>query len=88
MNSITARDGDIIDVLERHLAQNILGDGQPIDPEQNLLLDGAVDSLGMLKLVGFIEQNYHVQVPPEHFTIDNFRNLRVIGNYVRALLNA
>jgi acyl carrier protein len=86
MNPVTASDDDIINVLERHLALDILGDGQLIDPEQNLLLDGAVDSLGMLKLVAFIEHNYNVKVPPEHFTIENFRNLRVIGEYVRALL--
>ena len=86
MNQMNTCQESIAETLERHLAQDILGNGQPIDHEQNLLLDGGVDSLGMLKLVAFIEMNYGVKVPPEHFTIENFRNLRVIGDYVRSLL--
>lgn len=86
MSQTTTSDEVIVDTLGQYLSRDILGDGQPIDPEQNLLLDGAVDSLGMLKLVAFIESHYQVKVPPEHFTIENFRNLRVIGSYVRGLL--
>lgn len=72
--------------LGSYLCSDVLGTGEAIDPDLNLLLDGGVDSLGMLKLVAFIEHSYEVKVPPEHFTIANFRSLRVIGNYVQTLL--
>ena len=83
----SACSSDILETIGQHLANDILRSDQAIDPEQNLLLDGAVDSLGMLKLVAFIEAQYKVQIPPEQFTIENFRNLHVISNYVNGLLD-
>lgn len=77
----------IVATLGQHLARDILGSGETIDPEQNLLLEGGVDSLGMLKLVAFIELTYDVKVPPSDFTIENFRSLSVIGGYVGKLLS-
>ncbi|MGI9319987.1 MAG: acyl carrier protein [Thiogranum sp.] len=77
---------DIAQLLGDHISREILGTGNPVDREQNLLLDGAVDSLGMLKLVAFIEMTYDIKVPPEQFTIENFRSVNVISNYVSSLL--
>jgi len=76
---------ETMQALGWYLAEVIMGTDKPIDPELNLLLDGGVDSLGMLKLVAFIELHFGVKVPPEQFTIENFRNLRVISRYVRTL---
>lgn len=50
--------------------------------EENLLANGIIDSLGILKLVSFIEQEFDIQVPDEDVTVQNFRSLKDIANYL------
>ena len=74
--------------LSVYVAEEIIGDGVPVEPDENLLADGLVDSLGMLRVVSFIEANYGVKISPDQFVIENFRNIDVIGRYVDSLLKA
>lgn len=86
MNSDTPTAVSIATALADYLANEILGDGSIIDPDQNLLVDEVVDSLGLLRMVGYLERSYGVKIPPEEYVIDNFRSLNTIGHYiVRAL---
>jgi acyl carrier protein len=74
--------GDIAHNLAVYLAEIILGDGNLIDLDQNLLMEGIVDSLGLLRMVGHIEKTYDVKIPPEDYILDNFRSLNTVGHYV------
>ena len=56
--------------------QNHLGD------DDNLLTSGLIDSLGMMRLVAFIEETFQTAVPPQDVTIDNFRTVALIATYV------
>lgn len=78
---------EISESLVAFISDNILADGTRIDVEQNLLSDGMVDSLGMLRLVGYIETSYEMKIPPDQFTIQNFRNIDSISTYVNQLLS-
>lgn len=72
------------DTLRNFLLTELLA-GQPdltIADDDNLLLRGLVDSLGMLRLVAFIETEFQCDVPPEDVTIENFATLRVITDYL------
>lgn len=72
------------DTLRNFLLTELLA-GQPdlvIADDDNLLLSGLVDSLGMLRLVAFIEAQFQCDVPPEDVTIENFATLRVIADYL------
>jgi acyl carrier protein len=82
MNSDTPSAGSIAAGLAEYLASEILGDGSIVDPDQNLLVDEVVDSLGLLRMVGYLERSYGVKIPPEEYVIDNFRSLNTIGNYI------
>ncbi|MDJ0991447.1 MAG: acyl carrier protein [Desulfobacterales bacterium] len=48
----------------------------------NLLADGMVDSLGMLRLVTYIENLLDIKIPHSDLVIDNFRNIEVISQYL------
>ena len=50
--------------LKDYISTELLDDAGQIDDDENLLADGMVDSLGMLRLVGFIEETYGIKVPP------------------------
>ncbi len=73
---------EIASQLAQFLSEEILAGAGDIDHDQNLLLDGVIDSLGMLRLVGFIEVSLSLKVSPDQFTIENFRSINVISDYV------
>jgi acyl carrier protein len=77
---------DIGQTLRQYIQDDILEDDSEIDPEENLLTETGIDSLAMLRLVGFIETHYEVKVSPVFFTIDNFRNLNAISDFVHKLI--
>ncbi len=78
----------IVRALSQYIADEVIGDGVAVEPEENLLMDGLVDSLGMFRLVSHVESLYEVKIPPDQFTVENFRNLDTIGRYVESLLTS
>ena len=69
--------------LTDYICEELLDDDEPVGARENLLADGMIDSLGMLRLVAFIEESFGFKVPPEHFTIENFRTIDAIESYLR-----
>ena len=49
----------------------------------DLLGSGLIDSIGMMKLVNFIENQYSMTIPPQDMTIDNFVTVDAISNYLQ-----
>lgn len=66
--------------IQSQLANKELDDD--LDIHDDLLGSGIVDSLGMMKLVLFIETEFKVQVPPEDMTIENFMTINHIMDYL------
>lgn len=56
----------------------------PLLPEDDLLSSGLVDSLGVMRIVAFVEQRYGIAVPPEDVRIENFLTVRQIAGYLAA----
>jgi acyl carrier protein len=46
--------------------------GKDVGDEDDLLLSGLVDSLGVMRLVNHLEQQYSIKIPPEDVTIEHF----------------
>jgi len=72
--------------LAQFISTELLRIDEQVGFDENLLSEGMVDSLGMLRLIGFIQQTYGLQVPPEDFIIENFRTLEVLNDYLHASL--
>jgi acyl carrier protein len=53
-----------------------------LDDDQDLLISGLVDSLGVVRMVNFIEQSMDIHVPPEDVTLENFQTVQNITNYL------
>lgn len=77
----------VTDDVAAFIVEELL-DGELVAHDENLLVEGRVDSLGMLRLVAFIEARYEVKVPPEDFTIEHFRTVDTIGAYLLGLMAA
>jgi len=72
----------IKDALRQYIGEELLDDEAPPGDEENLLADGMVSSLGMLRLVAFIEDSFGLRVPPEDFTIEHFRTIDTLCRYL------
>jgi acyl carrier protein len=67
--------------LRRYIESNLL-DGSSIEDDEDLLLSGKVDSLGMMRLIAHIEETWHRPVPLEDVTIENFSSIETITKYL------
>jgi len=77
-----------IGVIRQQLADFViteLCDGKgptSIGHEDDLIRQGFVDSLGVLRIVGFIEQCYGVRILDEEIVVANFRTISSIAHLV------
>jgi acyl carrier protein len=53
-----------------------------IDPQENLLSKGIVDSHGVMELVAFLEDRYGIKVGDEDLTPENFESVASIDAFV------
>lgn len=73
------RQDALLDFIERELADN----GAAIDLDDELLTTGKIDSLGLMRLVSFIGEEFSVTVPYEDILIENFKSVRAIDAYLQ-----
>ncbi|WP_178989426.1 acyl carrier protein [Winogradskyella schleiferi] len=55
-----------------------------INEEDDLLGSGLVDSLGMMKLISFIEKEYELKIPAQDMVIENFMTVSCISDYLKS----
>jgi acyl carrier protein len=53
-----------------------------VDPNDNLLAKGIVDSHGVMELVAFLEERYGISVRDEDLTPENFESVVLIEEFV------
>jgi acyl carrier protein len=74
-----------VETIQAQLLQfvnhEILGGGT-VGPDDEVVLDGTVDSLGVARLLGFIETEFSIRVPPEDVTIENFRTIATMAGFL------
>jgi acyl carrier protein len=71
--------------IKKYIAKNLLfsSDGFSYPDEVSFLEEGIVDSVGILELVAFVEDNYKVSVADEEITPDNFDSVARLTAYIR-----
>ena len=70
------------EILKQYIGEELLGDGRLV-PESGNLLDCGIDSIGMMRLVSFLEERFELTVPPEDVTIEHFISIDAIDAYLR-----
>ncbi len=68
--------------LTAYVNRELLSRKTHVGLDDELLVSGLIDSIGVMTLLLFIENELDVQVPPEDVTIDNFESIRAIEAYV------
>ena len=73
-------EGKIKELIEKNLTWS--GSWSDVDEDYPLLAKGVIDSLGMMKLVSLIEEEYDVEIDDDDIVPDNWRTIRDIAALV------
>jgi acyl carrier protein len=78
----------IINGVEKFLLTEIAADlgKQSLDPEEDLLEQRVIDSMGILKLVAFLEKTHDIKVLDEDIVPENFQSLNSMARFVEQKL--
>ncbi len=60
----------------------LFGDGAALKDDTSFLESGTVDSTGILELIGFLENKYHVKVDPKEMVPENLDSINRVANFV------
>lgn len=85
---MTTKTPDIENDVRRFIADNFVmdEDADEIDRDESLTQSGVLDSMGVLELIMFIEENFGVKVPDEDTLPENLDSVGRISDYVRGKL--
>ena len=70
--------------LEEYITTTFVSDpaASPVAPDDNLLLSGLIDSLGVMQLVAFIQSENNIKVEPREITLKNFKTINSIVGFI------
>jgi acyl carrier protein len=71
--------------IKKFIAKNLLysGDGFNYGDDVSFLEEGIVDSIGVMELVAFVEENFKFRVNDQDVTPDNFDSVNRLASYIR-----
>jgi len=71
--------------LEKVILNEIAGGlgKKSLDPDENLLEQGIIDSLGLMKLVVYMEEHFDMEVPDEEIVPENFQSLNSVATFIK-----
>ena len=72
------------EILIKYIQEQLLNNEmeEELEAQDDLLGDGILDSLGMMKLILFIETEFEIKVPPQDMVIENFMTVQHISDYL------
>ncbi len=72
------------DALIGFIREALLGGASDdaVTADAELLTTGLIDSLGLMRLIAFIREEFGTDVPYEDILIENFRTVRCIDDYL------
>jgi acyl carrier protein len=71
----------LTEFVENELAK---GRKSNISPDDDLLSEGIIDSLGILQLVGFIEEKFDFQIDDEDVVLENFITISALNKFLQS----
>ena len=75
---------DYTDRIEKFIVDELLFGGSKgqINPDDSLFASGVLDSLSLLRLIAFLEEQYSVIVNDTEVVPDNFQSINEINSFV------
>lgn len=70
---------EILEFLQHDI---LSGQAEDLQSGDDLLSTETIDSMGVMRLIGFIEEKFGIKVPAEDVTIDHFLSVDTICDYL------
>ena len=76
---------NVMEELEKFVVNELAveHDKKSIAPDEDLLMQGIIDSMGVLKLSSFIEEKFGVKVTDIDMVPENFQNLESLSEFIK-----
>lgn len=62
------------ETIARFISDRLLDGGRDVGVDDEVVLDGTIDSLGVTRLIDYLEKEFVVTISPNDVTIENFRS--------------
>jgi acyl carrier protein len=80
------RKDKILDFISSELLRGAVD--SDVTADEDLLLSGKLDSLGVMSLINYIDRELGQSIPAEDVTIENFISVTALDQYLERLNNA
>lgn len=74
---------EIAEPILEFIRRELLSPGDTIDAQDDLLSGELLDSLGVLRLSTFVEEQFKIRIQPTDFVVENFQNVEVLTRFVQ-----
>ena len=71
-----------LDSVRKYIASELIATSTPIADDQELLMSGMLDSINVMRLVGYLETEFSTSIPPEDVLVENFGTISQISTYI------
>ena len=73
------------EIIRNHIAKNILFNdkGYPYSDDASFVEEGIIDSMNVMELILFVEENFNLEVADEEIVPENFNSVRKMADYIR-----
>jgi acyl carrier protein len=65
------------------IRSELLGPDAAVERDDELLSGGLLDSMRVLRLAAFVEEEFRFKIQPADFVIENFQTVAALTDYVR-----
>ncbi|MFK7811726.1 MAG: acyl carrier protein [Maribacter sp.] len=71
------------ETILRYIQTEISNDpSEDIESDEDLFGGGIIDSIGMIKLISFLQEEFSIEVPAEDMTVENFMTVESMIEYI------
>ena len=77
----------IADDIRTYISTELIIGTMAIDDNQELLMSGLLDSINVMRLVGYLENEFSTSIPPEDELVENFGSINQIVDYLQVRTN-
>ena len=78
------------DLVRNFIVSNLMKkqENKNITDSDNIIEEGIIDSLGLMKLINYIEDNFSLKIDDEDLTPDNFESIDIISSFIEKMLKS
>lgn len=74
---------EIAEPILEFIRRELVSPGDEIDAQDDLLSGELLDSLSVLRLSTFVEEQFKIRIQPSDFVVENFQNVEALTRFVQ-----